>query len=395
MARLRLLGHPSAVLFACLFASQSALLVLSPTLIDVAREFGVSTATAGQLRSISGATGGVTALVLATSPRLAGLRRLLSAGAALVAVGSALSATAPSLAVLAGAQAVAGVGIGLLVAVGIAAAAEWPAPDERPHVLAWAIAGMPAAWIIGMPLIGAVADSGWRAAWIALPGTAALLALALVRMRPPDAPSRRTGGAVGAWRRPEVARFAGAELLANAAWASVLTYSGALLRESYAVSPTVVALGLGLMATAMLPGTFSARRRAVHATPALVAGLTALQAAAVLALCELRLSVGVTLALLAGMAFVNGRRSMAASALGMDRAPEDRVAVMSMRAAANQLGYLLGAAVGGLALALGGFSALGLTLAALFAAAVLVHFPPSLRTPMPEPAAATAQTGSP
>ena len=186
MARLRSLDHPSAVLFACLFASQSALLVLSPTLIDVARDLGVSTATAGQLRSISGATGGLTALVLATAARRPGLRELLSAGAAIVAVGSGLSAAAPSFTVLAGAQAVLGVGIGLLVAVGIAASGEWPAPPERPQVLAWAIAGMPAAWIVGMPVIGAVADSGWRPAWIAVPGAAGLLALALVRIRPPD-----------------------------------------------------------------------------------------------------------------------------------------------------------------------------------------------------------------
>jgi predicted MFS family arabinose efflux permease len=390
MARLRSLDDPRAVLFACLFASQSAMLVLSPTLVDVARDLGVSTATAGQLRSISGATGGLTALVLATVARRPGLRELLSAGAALVAVGSGLSAAAPSFTVLAVAQAVLGVGIGLLVAVGIAASGEWPAQPERPQVLAWAIAGMPAAWIVGMPVIGAVADTGWRPAWIAVPGAAGLLALALVRIRPPDVPSRRTGGAAGAWRRPEVARFAAGELLANAAWAAVLTYSGALLLESYAISPTVAALGLGLMATAMLPGTFTARRRAAHATPALLAGLTALQAAAVLALCTLRLSAAVTLALLAAMAFVNGRRSMAASALGMDSAPEDRVAVMSMRAAANQLGYLLGAAAGGLALALGGFSALGLTLAALFATAVLIHFTPPVSTPTPVPQEATA-----
>jgi predicted MFS family arabinose efflux permease len=99
---------------------------------------------------------------------------------------------------------------------------------------------------------------------------------------------------------------------------------------------------------------------------------------------------GVTLALLATMAFVNGSRSLVASALGMDNAPHDRVAVMSMRAAANQLGYLLGAALGGLALALGGFPALGLTLAALFAAAVLVHLPSPLRTLTPTPQEATA-----
>jgi hypothetical protein len=48
---------------------------------------------------------------------------------------------------------------------------------------------------------------------------------------------------------------------------------------------------------------------------------------------------------------------------------------MSMRAAANQFGYLLGAAVGGLALAVAGFAGLGIALGCLFAAAVLVHIP--------------------
>jgi DHA1 family inner membrane transport protein len=390
MARRRSLGHPSLVLFACLFASQSGLLVLSPILVDVAREFDVSTATAGQLRSISGAMGGVTALLLATAARRPGLRELLSLGAGLLALASALSAAAPSFVVLAAAQAVLGVGTGLLVAVGIAAAGEWPAAAHRPQVLAWAIAGMPAAWIAGMPVVGAVADSGWRAAWIAVPTAAGLIALALVRLRPPDAPSRRSGDAVAAWRRPDVARFAAGELLANAAWASVLTYSGALLLESYAISPAVVALGLGLMATAMLPGTFTARRRTADATLRLLAGLTAFQGAAVVALGALRVGVAVTLALLAVMAFVNGRRSMFASALGMDTAPEDRVAVMSMRAAANQLGYLLGAAAGGLALALGGFLALALALAGMFLTAAFIHFPAVVRRPAPIPQEAAA-----
>jgi predicted MFS family arabinose efflux permease len=266
-----------------------------------------------------------------------------------------------------------GVGIGLLVAVGIAAAGEWPEPDRRPHVLAWAIAGMPAAWITSMPVVGVVADVHWRAAWIAVPTLVGLAALALVRMRPPDRPSTRTVDSVGAWRRPDVARFAAGELLANAAWASVLTYAGALLLGSYPLSPTVVALGLGAMAAAMVPGTFFARRHAAHARPGLLIALTGFQGGAVLVLGAVRPAVVVTLGVLAVMAFVNGWRSMIASALGMDTAPEDKLAVMSMRAAANQFGYLLGAAAGGLALAVGGFSGLGATLAGMFAAAVLVH----------------------
>jgi MFS transporter, DHA1 family, inner membrane transport protein len=375
VSRLRLLTRPSPVLFLCLFASQAGLLVLSPILPDIAREFGISTATAGQLRSISGATGGLTAVLLAVAPRRLGLRDLLSAGAAFVALGSALSASAPTFGVLAAAQGVLGIGVGLLVAIGIAAAGEWPAPAQRPHVLAWAIAGMPAAWIAGMPVVGAMASIDWRAAWLAVPALIAVTTLGLIRLRPSDDPSHPAGASSRAWRRADVARFAGAELLANAAWASVLTYAGALLLGSYDISPAVVALGLGTAAIAMVPGTFTARRHAARATPALLTALTALQGGTVVVLGVVRPAVALTLAVLAAMAFMNGWRSMIASALGMDTAPEDKVAVMSMRAAANQFGYLVGAGAGGLAVALAGFPGLGVTLGAIFLAAALMHAP--------------------
>jgi len=376
-----LLNRPSLVLFVCLFASQAGLLVLSPILPDVAREFGVSEATAGQLRSISGATGGVTAILLAMAGRRPGLRELLSAGAVLVALGSVSSAVAPSFMVLAAAQGVLGIGIGLLVSVGIAAAGEWPAAARRPHVLAWTIAGMPAAWITGMPVVGVAAEVSWRLTWIAVPAVVAVVACALVRLRPVDRPTTGTGDAMQAWRRPEVARFAAGELLANAAWAGVLTYSGVLLLGSYDLSPAVVALGLGGMAAAMLPGTFGARRHAASATPGLLVALTAIQASAVLVLGVVRPAAAMTFGVLGLMAFVNGCRSMVASSLGMGTAPEDKVAVMSMRAAANQFGYLLGAAAGGLALAVARFPGLGVALAGMFATAVLIHLPRRSRIP--------------
>jgi MFS transporter, DHA1 family, inner membrane transport protein len=364
MSRLRSLTGPSPVLFLCLLASQAGLLVLSPILPEIAREFGVSTATAGQLRSLSGLIGGLTALGLALSPWRPGLRDILAGGAALVTLGSVLSAAAPSFAVLAGAQAVLGIGIGALVAAGIAAAGVWPQPGERAHVLAWAIAGMPVAWIAGMPVIGIVVQAGWRATFLAIPAVAGLVALTLVRLRAADAPTRRG-------ERPRVARFAVGELLANAAWAGVLVYIGALLVERYDVSPSLAAVGLAFTAAAMLPGTFGARR--LTPTPRRLAMVTAIQAVLVLALTAMHAGAIATLAVLSVMAFFNGVRSMLASSLGMDSAPEDKLAVMSMRAAANQFGYLLGAGLGGAALALGGFGALGIVYAGLFLAANVVH----------------------
>ena len=90
-----LASRPSPVLFACMFASQAGLLVLSPVLEDIAREFGTTTAAAGQLRTILGAAGGVTALSLALAARRPGLRALLMRGAALLVLGAMLSAVAP------------------------------------------------------------------------------------------------------------------------------------------------------------------------------------------------------------------------------------------------------------------------------------------------------------
>ena len=367
------ISNPSPVLFMCLFASQAGLLVLSPLLPEIAHDFGTSTAAAGLLRTAAGLTGGLTALAVALAPRRPGPRALLTRGGWLLLAGSVLSAGAPSFAVLAVAQAVLGAGIGLLVAVGIAAAGEWSSAADRPRTLAWTIAGMPVAWVLGMPLVGLADGGGWRVAWLAVPALAALGALGLLRLRPHDAGSQRTGFAVAAWRRPEVARFATAELLANAAWASVLTFCGALLIESYGTSRTSVTLGLGVMAAAMVPGTLMGRRTAPTATRVQLAALTIVQAGLVSLLGMLRAAPGVTLSLLTVMAFMNGWRSVLASSIGMDAAADDRVAVMAMRAAANQFGYLLGAAAGALALGIGGFAALGIALAVLFLLGAGLH----------------------
>jgi len=380
-----LASRPSPVLFACMFASQAGLLVLSPVLEDIAHEFGTSTAVAGQLRTVAGAAGGITALALALAGQRPALRTLLTRGALLLVAGSVLSAVAPSFALLAVAQGVLGVGIGLLVAIGIAAAGEWPAAGDRAKTLAWAIAGMPVAWVVGMPIAGLASSLSWRVSWLVVPAAAALVALALVRLRPADAPSRRTADATAAWRRPKVARFSTAELLANAAWASVLTYCGALLIESYGSSRATVAIGLGVVAAAMVPGTFVGRRSAPFATVELLAGLTIVQGGAVVLVGAVRPTAGLTLALLMVMAFVNGWRSVIASSVGMNAADDDKVAVMAMRASANQFGYLLGAAIGALALALGGFAALGGALAGLFAVGAYLHVGP-LRDRLPLPA---------
>src|SRR3954470_9033931 len=88
-------------LFLCMFAAQAGLIVLTPVLSEVAHDFDVSTAAAGQLRTVSGLTAGVVAIMLGTVGRALSLRFVLTVGAAGLALASVVSAVAPSFAVLA------------------------------------------------------------------------------------------------------------------------------------------------------------------------------------------------------------------------------------------------------------------------------------------------------
>ena len=76
------------------------------------------------------------------------------------------------------------------------------------------------------------------------------------------------------------------------------------------------------------------------------------------------------------LCFIAGGRTLAGSARGLGLAQELRLGVTGVRAAAIQAGYFVGAAVGGAALAVGGYGTLGLAFAGLFVAAAIPHLVP-------------------
>ena len=365
---------PVLALFLCLFSVQAAVVTLSPILAEVAAEFDVSTAVAGQLRSASGLVAGLTALAMGGVAARLGLREILLAGLAILAGASLLSAVAPSFALLAAAQLALGLGLALVLSGALAAAAEWSAPARRAHVLSWTLIGQPSAWIVGLPVIGLLGQLSWRWCWVAVPFLASVVALALVARRPRE--ERREPHA-GAWRLLSgdrlVAAWAVGELLAWSAWAGTLVYAGALLIESYGASTATAGLLLGLAAGAYLPGNMLARRRVETSARQLAAALPPVAAVLVVLFGTVRPEIGVSAALLAAAAFCIGGRTLAGSALGLQVCAQRRVFAMRIRAAATQFGYLLGSALGGLALAAGGYPALGAALGALFALAALPH----------------------
>jgi predicted MFS family arabinose efflux permease len=366
-------GHAAAkaTLFLCLFASQASLIALGPVLVEVAADLGVSTAAAGQLRTISGLAAGITAFLLPAAARRLGLGRLLTGAAVLLAIASATSAAAPSFATLAAAQVLVGVGVASLVTAGTAAAAEWLPPEERARALSWALIGNPAAWIVGMPAIGLVGEHSWRWAWLALPLPAAALAAFAVARRPQTAarPAAPRGRLRGALANTRTRRWLTGELLANSAWVGLLVYAGAVFTESYGISTATTGVLLALAAAAFVAGNLSFRRLADRELRRPLAALALGMAAVVPLIGAVRPAPAVSAALLSAAAFLAGGRTLLGNAYGLQVPAEERVAVMAARAAANQLGYFVGAAAGGLALAVAGYAGLGVVLGLLLVAA--------------------------
>jgi predicted MFS family arabinose efflux permease len=363
-------------LLAALAASQAALVVLNPLLPEVAADLGVSVATAGQLRTVSGLAAGLAALTAGLWATRLGLRELLLVGVGTLAFGSLASALAPDFPLLIAAQVLVGVGIGLSYSAAVAATAEWATSSDRSRVLAIALLGPPLAWIVGMPLVGAVGEVSWRLAWLVIPVGMAIVATVLLLRRPATPPSATRAGLRTVFTYPGVARWSTGELLAFSGWAGALVYVGALLVDTYDLSIAGTGLALGFGSLVYVPGNFLFRRWVDAYSRRLLVVLAVSAAGMVAVLYALRPSLWFTIAAFAALSFIAGGRTLAGSARGLGLAPEVRLGVTGVRTAALQSGYFVGAAIGGIALASGGYSLVGLAFATLFIGAAIPHLAP-------------------
>lgn len=379
-------------LLAALFAAQSAVIAMSPVLAEAASDLHVSTAAAGQLRTITGIAAGVTALLLGSVTHRIGLRRQLLGGSLLLGLGSLASAAAPGYTLLAVAQLPVGVAVAVLTNAGTLAAAEWVPDELRTKTLSWALVGQPAAWIVGMPLLGAVGAHSWRYGWLALPFVAAVAATWLVaRNGVADSPTSRGVRTSPVLRDRDLGSWLASELFANAAWAGTLVYAGALFAEVHGTSASATGVLLAVAAVAYVAGNLASRRLVGHDPRRLLTLLAAGLAVADLAFLAADCGTAMRTILFSVAAFVAGSRTLVSSAYAVSMPAGRRAAATSLRASTMQFGYFIGSSAGGAALAGGGYRALGLVMGSLFlaAAVALLGTRGALASPAPVGCAST------
>jgi YNFM family putative membrane transporter len=357
-------------------ATQSAIVVLAPLVVEIGRDLGASVSAVGLARSVL--AGVAVAVSLAIGPLIdrIGPPPLIRIGALLALAGAAATAAAPSLATFYAAHALTGAGVACLLSAGFAGVAALFPERDAAWAMGYVVGAQSIAWIAGNPIIGLLADHGsWRLAY-AVPATIAALALAAGLVAPRGTSGVSDGARAGlaaVLRDDSARRWALAELVAYSAWTAELTYAGAFYVQSYGTSETAVGVLLAAGSVVFLLASLNTARlvRRVPRRPTIAAAALAMGAMLVPVL-NLTPSVAFTLALFCVMALFAGIRSTGSSALGLSQLRERPGSMMGARTASAQLGYMIGAAAGGAVLAESGFGALGFVLFAGMAASALL-----------------------
>ncbi len=377
-------------------ATQASIVVLAPLVVEIGNEFDASLGSVGIARSVLAATAVGVSLAIGPLIDRVGVGPLIVAGALLAMAGAGLAAAAPSLLVFYATQVVTGAGVACMLSAGFAGVAAYFPPERAAWAMGWVVGSQSLAWIAGTPTIGFLAEHGsWRLAY-AVPAGISLLALVAGllapagRLREPHAGPRE--GLLAVFRDPSARRWTLAELVAYSAWTAEITYAGAFYIKTYDLGETAVGILLAVGSVMFLLASTNTARLAEHYPRRPLIALAALGMGTLLVpVLNVTVSVWLTLGMFCLMALFAAVRSAGSSALGLSQLPGQAGSMMAARTASAQLGYMVGAGVGGVVLELLGFGALGFVLlGGMLLSAVLV-----LRVNDPEAAVPSARYPEP
>jgi predicted MFS family arabinose efflux permease len=372
------LRRPLIPLVLSTIAAQASIVVLVPIVVEVGHDLDASVSAVGQSRAVLAVTAVLAALVIGPLIDRLGVRPLLSWGAVLALLGAGASAAAPSVALFLLAHVVTGAGVACLLSAGFAGVGAWFPEGEMARPMGFVVGAQAVSWIVGTPVIGILTDAvSWRLAY-AVPGAICIAALVAARLSQverdaEERPAGERGGLRAVFRDRSARRWTLAELVAYSAWTAELTYIGAFYIETYDVSESTVGFLLAVGSIAFVISTLSTAALSARFQRRALIWRAALGMGAMLAvIMNVTPAVAFTLCLFFVMALMAGIRSTASSALGLDQLPAQPGSMMAARTAGAQLGYMFGAVIGGVVLAVSGFGALGFVLLAGMAASALL-----------------------
>ena len=365
-------------LIVTMIVNQTGVVIISPLVVDIGASFNVSDSLAGQLRTVAALSSALLAPYIGILSERTGRKPILLTGLAIIGATGLGSALAPTFWALVLVQFTAGIGVACLLSMGMAAVGDYFVPERRSWAMGLVNIGQPLAWILGLPLIGFLADAfSWRWSFFGVPFLFSLVGLVFVlRLPKPESaivasetlnPGRAlreilSDRSATSWVLTELCSYTG--------WAGTLTFLGVFYIDRFNLSAGTASPLLALSALGFVFGSLAAYRLASR-----FGQRQAILAAAILSgvfvICAMVFSwpLILTVGLMILFGLSQGARGATSNSLGLQQSPRYRGAMMSLRASVAQMGYVLGGLIGGLMLGIGGMPLLAIVFGTMIAVA--------------------------
>lgn len=370
----------------CAFAVGPPAVLMSLFLYPIAAEFEVEVGIMGQVNTFSSVAAVVSALVMGFLSVRFRHKSLLMTGLLFFAVSSVGCFSSSNFVAILLAYSISGVGLAMFNPMMNALVGEYFSLEKRASAVGWTVGAGALAYVVSPLVLNFLSDfGGWRFSLLGFVIPLLFVSLVLAFFGIPSAPrSRETAisqsGFLSGFKGVLSCKSAWAclagDTLRAASFSAVLYYGVAFFMQRFEVSTDDAALILLVAASCYTVGSLISGRFVNRIGRKPFTAMTALLAGTFTVLFVFVPNFWFSLLLNLAAAFVFGMFTAAAISLTLEQVPAYRGAMMSVDSAFVNLGYALGAAVGGMALIGFGYEGLGaaLGLLGIFAAAVFYLF---------------------
>jgi predicted MFS family arabinose efflux permease len=352
-----------------IFGFATSVTMLGPLLVDLGHDLDVSLGQAGLLAAAMAVSWAVAAPFAGVLSDRIGRRPMIVLALSGLGAATLGAGLAPGFGMLLVMRVLAGLFGGFGPAVVIAAAGDLFPPHRRGMAMGWTNLGFSLAAIVGVPAIGAIGGSlGWRWAFAATGLMVMLLGLLIRLAFPTSKTTHAEQGPPISYRTvltlPGLWSILAANAFERALFNLAVLYLPSFLMLSYGLDAVAIAPILVLMAIGSIVGTMGGGWLGDHFPKATIFVVAQALAAGV-ALALFTQTPGLAISAAGGALFslVNASSRPALLALSAELSTRHRGAVMGVFSMTNQGGIVFGSSVGGLAIGLGGYSTLAVTMA--------------------------------
>lgn len=340
-------------------------LVMSPVLESIAREFGISTGTAGLVVAAYGAPGIAVAVIAGPYSDRIGRKPFLVIGPFVMGVATLVASFVPTFGLIVAARICSGIGSAVIFPNVNATVADTFPFRERGKAIAAVIGMNTMASVAGVPIAGIVAEAtSWRVS-VGLVGVLSIVASAVLFVRLPHAQGTNRETRIRALYalilgdRSAVAAIT-SSFLGALFWFTWATYIVVFFQRVFGLSQGLAATvaltqGLGVLIGSQIGGRLGDRighRRIVAGSVVISGFLLFLQT-------NLGLPLVATALINLVLSGVIGARFATNNALMTEQVPEARGTMLALSASVASIAIVVGATVGGLMVDGPGFGALG------------------------------------